>query len=178
LHAPSESQLITYTLCQGATLLGEGDLAPTRAGDDALGGPFRPTEAFAAVRPAFDALVAARGAMAAALGGLPDGAGADEIREQLRAPGAGAAVGTALAAVEALGLEVRDPAGRALAGVQAVVAASALRLPGGLTPEQHAAAERDAAAAGFTLGGPHYLLIVTPRPARGGAPAGASAEPA
>lgn len=163
---------MTYTLWRATDLLGEADLGPLAAGaPDSLTGPFRPTPAFAAAWPAFAALAAAQGPLLGALGALPRDAGPDAIRARLVQADPADALGAALAVVDALGLEVRDAAGRALAGVRAVVSSWALPGVGELTPEERATAEREAAAAGVVLplGGPHYILVVMPRAVTEGA---------
>jgi hypothetical protein len=171
---------MTHTLWRGAELLGEADLAPLPGGvPGSLHGPFRPAPAFASAWPAFAALSAAGGRVGAALAGLPRDADPHAVQAAIAGADPDDALGAAAAAVDALRLEVRDAAGRALAGLRADVALRSLSMLddmlGDFTPEQRAEVERDAAAAGVVLGGPNYLLVVTPRRRCGAARAGASA---
>lgn len=154
---------MTYTLWRAATLLGEGELDPAPGPGGGLAGPFRPTAAFADVWPVFGAFQVASARTVLTFGALPRGADADAIRAHLRARDPDNTSGAAFNAIEALGLEVRDNAGRAVPDVRALVASWMIPIPDDLTAEQRLAAERDIAAIGVVVGGPNYLLTLIPR---------------
>lgn len=103
-----------YTVWSGGQLIGHTELERTAAGPGTRAGDFRPTAAFEAVWPVLRAFNALGAQVTAGLATLPPSSTGEEIHAWLIAqPGAGA-LREGGAAVAALALELRDPAGAAV----------------------------------------------------------------
>jgi hypothetical protein len=160
-----------HTLWSADTLLGEAELAPVADAPDVLSGPFRPAPAFAAVWPTLSAAQARAapllepGGFLARLAALAPGTipTPSDAAALAGAPGVAELV-AAGRAVEALGLELRDAAGRPVGGVAVQVAHAAAPPPiPGMTPEERAGLAADPALAD------RYTLVAIPRRRSAGA---------
>ncbi len=154
-----------HTLWRGDELLGQTELEGRPEGGRA--GLFRATPAFGAVRPVFERRQALMRRSAEVLAARrPELPPAEAMRQALRETGFGPELVANEAELQALRLVLRDAAGAEVTGN---VTVSELEIPSfpDLTAEQRAAVAADFAAAGLTLEGPNWLLVLLPeRPGR------------
>ncbi len=150
-----------YTLWRGEELLGESELEQARS--SARSGLFRPTPAFAAVRPVFERRQVLMARSQAVLEGrredLPP---AEAARALLAESGLAEALVASRQELRALGLVVRDAEGAPVPAGEVVVTELEMPVLPDLPEEVRSAVAANFAAAGMVLDGPNYVLVLLP----------------
>ncbi len=155
-----------YTLWRGEELLGQSELELTTP--TGRSGLFRATPAFEAVRPAFERRQALmKQSQAIVEGRRADLPPAEATRRALTESGLGPALVASRDELRGLGLVVRDRDGAPVPAGEIVVTELELPRWPDLSEEARRALAADFEAAGMTLDGPNWLLVLLPeRPGR------------